>query len=135
MYSKAEYASWLNATYGFSESIRELVPILNVPPAFACDVPPLAEYAAIASATIPSAGTASHFLIRRPPCSSLLERGLLQRERLPVGVERIPDAERNGSEMLPVSERQLVEDRHAERLELLLEHVLERARARPIGRL
>ena len=34
MYSKVEYASWLNATNGFSESMRELVPSRNVPPLF-----------------------------------------------------------------------------------------------------
>ncbi len=34
MYSKVEYASWLKATYGLSESIRELVPSLKVPPSW-----------------------------------------------------------------------------------------------------
>ena len=43
MYSKVEYASWLNATNGFSESMRELVPSRNVPPLFCCD--PLAAAA------------------------------------------------------------------------------------------
>src|SRR5438045_1191936 len=107
MYSKAEYASWLNATYGFSESIRELVPILNVPPLFVADVPPLAEKA-IANVASPSASATSHFLILCPPCPSRLERGLLQRQCLPVGVERIPHAEGNGSEMLSVTEGQFV---------------------------
>ena len=37
MYSKVEYASWLNATNGFSESMRELVPSRNVPPLFALE--------------------------------------------------------------------------------------------------
>ena len=34
MYLKVEYASWLKATYGLSESIRELVPSLKVPPSW-----------------------------------------------------------------------------------------------------
>jgi hypothetical protein len=40
MYSKVEYASWLNATYGFSESIRELEPTLNVPPSWLLELEP-----------------------------------------------------------------------------------------------
>src|SRR6476646_6027261 len=36
--------------------------------------------------------------------------------------------------MFPVPEREFVEDRHAERLQVLLEHVLERSRARPLRR-
>ncbi len=40
MYMNVEYASWLNATYGLSESIRELVPIRNVPPVFPPELAP-----------------------------------------------------------------------------------------------
>src|SRR5205823_13861066 len=55
------------------------------------------------------------------------------RERTPVGVERTTNAERKCGEMLAVAQRQLVEHRHAERLQMLLEDVLERARAGPVG--
>ena len=44
--------------------------------------------------------------------------GFLEREHPPVGVERISNAERNGSEVLAVTEREVVENGHAEGLEV-----------------
>jgi hypothetical protein len=37
----------------------------------------------------------------------------------------------NGAEVFPWPEREVVDDRHAERLEVVLEHVLHRAAAEP----
>src|SRR5207253_454308 len=65
---------------------------------------------------------------------SRVEESLLERERTPVGVERIPNAERDRGQVLAVPQWKPVEHGHAERLELLLEHVLEGLRAGPIGR-
>src|SRR5438128_2399297 len=69
---------------------------------------------------------------RRPTCASA-ERGFVEREAARVGVERIPDTQGDGSHVLSMAERQLVEHGHAERLEVMLEHVFERARAGPVG--
>src|SRR3990170_7907893 len=52
-----EYASWLKATYGFSESIRELVPSLNTPPLLSVD-PCASETATTAAAARPASTTA-----------------------------------------------------------------------------
>src|SRR5436305_12297610 len=103
----------------------------NVPPPLSAFVPPAAEYAATPSSAMPSVSTTNHFLIVALLFSPL-EGGFLQGECLPVGIERIPDAERNGSQMLAVSKWQLVQDGHAQRVELALEHVLDRARPRPV---
>ena len=106
MYSKVEYASWLNATNGFSESMRELVPSRNGPaalplrPAGGCCEP------ADRKDDPDNRATAV------PASSSLLivERRFVHRQRPFVGVERNPDAQRNGSEVLAVPEGQLVEN-------------------------
>src|SRR5947207_2706404 len=71
MYSKELYASWLNATYGLSESIPELVPILNVPPLFSLEPCPAAAYAAIAITAMPIAAAATQRLLM----FTLLARG------------------------------------------------------------
>jgi hypothetical protein len=65
MYIKVEYASWLNATYGLSESIRELVPSRKVPPLYARDPPaPAASAITAASASTPNiVPTSSRFRI------------------------------------------------------------------------
>src|SRR5438874_1186620 len=60
MYSNVEYASWLNATYGLSESIRELVPIRKTPPLLFAD--PCATVANAATVATTRA-TGHHFLI------------------------------------------------------------------------
>src|SRR5438094_4421007 len=65
--------------------------------------------------------------------SSRSKHRFVDRERTPVCVERTTNAERKCGEMLAVAQRQLVEHRHAERLQMLLEDVLERARAGPVG--
>ena len=123
MYSKVEYASWLKATYGLSESIRELVPILKVPPSLLLlELDPPQPAARIANRN----NAAEVFLTSPPSPGSLPERGLVHAQAPHVGVERTTNPQREGSEVLPVAERELVEDGHPERLQVLLEHVLER---------
>src|SRR5438128_12442647 len=119
MYSKVEYASWLKATYGLSESIRELVPMRKTPPLFCSE--PCATVANAATVATTRA-TGHHFLIS----ASSAKRRFFHGQRLGVRVERIPHPQRDGSEVLPMPERELVEDGHPERLQALLQHVLER---------
>src|SRR5438270_2998244 len=108
--------------------MRELVPMRKTPPLFAAE--PCAAEPETATAASTSA-TGHHFLIS----SSSAEGGFVERERPRIGIERITDTQREGSHVLPVAERQLVQERDAERLEVLLEDVLERPRAGPVGRL
>src|SRR4051794_21614819 len=134
MYMKVEYASWLKATYGFNESIRELVPILKVPPLF--ELEPGAPDAN--SVTAPTARPRTRiandrFFMSPSSLTSRSERRFVHREGSAIGVERTTNAERKCSEVLPVAERKLVEHGNAQRLEVLLEHVFERARACPVG--
>src|SRR5207249_464911 len=60
-----------------------------------------------------------------------LERRLVDRQGARVRVDRGADSERQRPEILAVSEREVEEDRDAERLELMLEDVLHRAAAQP----
>src|SRR5581483_5142889 len=132
MYSNVEYASWLNATYGLSESMRELVPSRNVPPLFVAE--PVAVAAKIETAVaIAAAGIAAAHRLVIVPSSSGSERGLVHRQRPRIGVERTTDPERNGSEVLAVAERELVEDGHSEVREMLVEDVLDRFPGAPVG--
>src|SRR5580765_2115465 len=136
MYMKVEYASWLKATYGFSESMRELVPILKVPPLF--ELEPGAPDANSVSAPTASPRTRianDRFFMSPSLMTSRSERRFVHREGSAIGVERTTNAERKCGEVLPVAERKLVEHGNAERLEVLLEHVFERTRARPVGSL
>src|SRR6478736_3727281 len=124
MYSNALYESWLKATYGFSESIPLLVPRRNVPPLLALAPDPVAVVAKINAAATSTSGAASQpFLIS--PSLSRFERRFVHRQGALVGVERITDPQRNGSLVLAVSQRQPVEHRHSERLQVLVEHVLD----------
>src|SRR5437870_5746840 len=114
----------------------ELLPTLNVPPLFELEPPAADANATTARAAMPRISAESHrFFILPSSWSSRSKHGFVDRERTPVGVERTTNAERKCGQMLAVTERQLVEHGHAERLQVLLQHVLERARARPVGRL
>src|SRR5690242_16124030 len=66
MYWKVEYASWLKATYGLSESIPELVPSLKVPPLFEPEPPADVAKTAIATAQTPIIDAAAHRLFISP---------------------------------------------------------------------
>src|SRR5580765_3627375 len=136
MYMKVEYASWLKATYGLSESMRELVPILKVPPLFELDPGATDANSITAPTAAPTTRIANdHFFMSPSLMTSRSERRFVHRESSAIGVERTTNAERKCSEVLPVPERKLVEDGDTERLEVLLEHVFERTRARPVGSL
>src|SRR3954466_2790105 len=134
MYMKVEYASWLKATYGFSESMRELVPILKVPPLFELEPGAPDANSVTAPTARPSTRIANDRFFMSPSLmTSRTERRFVHREGSAIGVERTTNAERKCSEVLPVAERKLVEHGNAQRLEVLLEHVFERARACPVG--
>src|SRR5262245_21533280 len=132
MYSKALYASWLKATYGLRESIPLDVPRRKVPPLLLFDDPPQ-PVAAVANSSAPQSGSSarSHVFLMLSSLSAF-ERGLVHRQRSCVGVERITDPKRDGSLVLAVSERQVVDHGHAERYQVLLEHVLDRFRGAPV---
>src|SRR5678810_802701 len=101
----------------------------NVPPEPELeDEPP---HPARTSPRVTAPSTPSHVFFISPSFSRV-EEGLFERERSPVGVERIPNAERDRGQMLAVAERQAVEDRDAERLQMLLQDILEGAGARPV---
>src|SRR5882762_2063583 len=107
MYSNAEIASWLKATYGLSESIRELVPRRNVPPLLPCELD-----AAVAPTPTPAKQTntvASHRFLMVPSWRSRPERRLVDRQRTCAGIERTTHSERECGEVLSVAERQLVD--------------------------
>src|SRR5437763_9198349 len=108
MYWKVAEASWLNATYGLIESMPELVPILKVPPVFAelLEEPP--QPASTSAQGTATSANSHRFLIL--PSFSRLEERFFECERTPVGVERIPHAERNRGEVLPVPGRGAVEN-------------------------
>src|SRR3954470_2782683 len=101
----------------------------NVPPEPELEDEPPQPARARPRVTAPSAPSHVFFIC---PSFSRVEEGLFERERSPVGVERIPNAERDRGQMLAVAEGQAVEDGDAERFQVLLEDVLEGARARPI---
>src|SRR5215472_3055963 len=65
MYSNVLYASWLNATYGLSESMPEAVPTRKMPPlvAFLPDPVAVAAKTANTTATTTSGSAASHLLL------------------------------------------------------------------------
>src|ERR1700740_3729079 len=132
MYSNALYESWLKATYGLGEPMPFPVPRRNVPPLFALVPDPVAVVAKISAAATSTSGAASQpFLIS--PSLSRFERRFVHRQGALVCVERITDAQRNGSLVLAVPERELVEHGHSERLQVLVEHVLDRLRRAPVG--
>jgi hypothetical protein len=133
MYMKVEYASWLKATYGLSESMRELVPILKVPPLFELEPGAPDANRVTAPTARPRTRIANDRFFMSPSLmTSRSERRFVHREGSAIGVERTTNAERKCSEVLPVAERKLVQHGNAKRLEVLLEHVFERARARPV---
>src|SRR6476619_5101701 len=135
MYMKVEYASWLKATYGLRESMRELVPILKVPPLLELE-PGAPDANSITAPTAPTTRIANDRFFMSPSLmTSRSERRFVHREGSTIGVERTTNAERKCSEVLSVPERKLVEHGNTERLEVLLEHVFERTRARPVGSL
>src|SRR2546423_10254987 len=113
--------------------MRELVPIRNTPPLFASELRPVELTAANATTAIATTtGAGHHFLISASWGCSCAERRFFEGEVARIRVERIPDTEREGSQVLPVPERELVEHGYAERLEVLFEDVLERAGAGPV---
>src|SRR6185312_9008441 len=101
----------------------------NVPPEPELEDEPPQPASARPRMTAPSTPSHVFFIC---PSFSRVEEGLCERERSPVGVERIPNAERDRGQMLAVAEGQAVENRHAERLQVLLEDVLEGARPGPV---
>src|SRR5207253_11245534 len=94
---------------------------------------PVAVVTKISAAAVSTSGAASQLFLFISPSLSTVERRILHRQRAFVRVERITDTQRNGSQVLAVAERQLVEHGHSERLEALLEDVLERLRGAPVG--
>src|SRR3954453_15787292 len=77
-----------------------------------------------------SSSAASHFVLISPSLS-VRERRFVHRQRACVRVELTTAPQRDGSLVLAVPERQLVEDGHAQRLQVLLQHVLDRLRGPP----
>src|SRR5579884_4489546 len=111
----------------------EAVPTRNVAPVFACFVPdPVAVVAKTNAATI-SGTAANHLLLSSPSLVCVRERRLVHRQRACVRIERTTDTQRDGSLVLAVPKRELVERRDPERFEVLLEHVLDRLRRAPVG--
>src|SRR3954452_21852234 len=141
MYSKALEAAGLTATYGLRESMPLAVPRRKVPPvlpllAVVPLLPPLlppqpGAVKAKLNAAPTSSSAASHFVLISPSLS-VRERRFVHRQRACVRVERTTDPQRDGSLVLAVPERQLVEDGHAQRLQVLLQHVLDRLRGPPV---
>src|SRR4051812_19704867 len=119
MYMNVEYASWLKATYGLRESIRELVPSRNVPPLFALEPSaPAARTMIVPTVAAPRIRPANNcFLISPSSSSSRPERRLVHGERPSTGVERTTDAERKCGEVLSMAQGKLVENGDPERFQ------------------
>src|SRR6476646_5260994 len=116
--------------------MRELVPILKVPPLLELEPGAPDANSITAPTAAPTTRIANDRFFMSPSLmTSRSERRFVHREGSAIGVERTTNAERKCSEVLPVPERKLVEHGKTERLEVLLEHVFERTRARPVGSL
>src|SRR5436190_22620017 len=107
MYANVLIASWLKATNGLRESMRELVPSRKVPPSFVVELEAAAAKPPSATAAVTSAAVLRHRLLILLSLGITPKGWLVHVERAAVGSERTPHPEREGSEMLAVPEGQL----------------------------